>query len=193
MEGQGEKEDCNKVRNNEGEGENQTEATFGFPILDTLLDVNTKNIPPSLPTFYGKSHEDSDTFLFKFDILYRSYNYLQDAHKLKLFLDTLKYSTLRWFMGLGESTIRSWDDMRTSFLRKYQEYCKSKDSRHDIFKIQQLEDKILEDYLKRFVYTLHKSKYHDLREDAIRTLFLKGISEDLLENLNLMETRDIFS
>ena len=117
MEGLGENKDRNEVRKNEGEGENQTKATFGFPILDTILDVNIKNIPPSsLPTFYGKSNEDPDTFLFKFDILYRSYNYLQDAHKLKLFPATLKYFALRWLMGLGESTIRTWDDMRTSFL-----------------------------------------------------------------------------
>ena len=81
--------------------------------------------------------------------------------------------------------------MRTSFLQKYQEYYKPKDSRHDIFKIQQLEDESLEDYLKRFIYTLHKSKYHDLREDAVCTLFLKGIFEDLLESLNLMEVDDI--
>ena len=65
-------------------------------------------------------------------------------------------------MGLGESTIRTWDDMKTSFLRKYQEYYKAKDSRHDILKIQQLEDKSLEDYLDRFIYTLHKSKYNEL-------------------------------
>ena len=105
------------------------EATFGFPILDTVLDVNMKNIPPSsLPTFYGKSNEDPDTFLFEFDILYRRYNYLQDAHKLKLFPATLKDSSLQWFMGLSESTIRTWDDMRTSFLQKYQEYYKPKDS-----------------------------------------------------------------
>ena len=94
-------------------------------------------------------------------------------------------------MGLGESTIRTWDDMRTSFLWKYQEYCKFKYSRHDIFKIQQLEYEILEDYLKRFVYTLHKSKYDDLWEDAVCTLFLNGISEDLLESFNLMEAEDI--
>ena len=86
-----------------------------------------KNIPPSsLPIFYGKSNEDPDTFLFDFDILFRSYNYVQDAHKLKLFPSTLKDFSLRWFMGLGESTIWTWDDMRTSFLRKYQEYCKPK-------------------------------------------------------------------
>ena len=79
----------------------------------------------------------------------------------------------------------------TSFLWKYQEYYKPKDSRHDIFKIQQLEDEILEDYLERFIYTLHKSKYNDLWEDAVGTIFLKGISKDLLESLNLMAAGNI--
>ena len=65
MERLGENEDHDEVRNEEGEGENRTEATFGFLILDTVLDVNMKSIPPSyLPTFYGKSNEDPDRFLF---------------------------------------------------------------------------------------------------------------------------------
>ena len=42
-----------------------------------------------------------------------------------------------------------------------------------------------------FIYTLHKSKYSDLPEDAVRTLFLKGIFEDLLESLSLMESGEI--
>ena len=126
-----------------------------------------KNIPPSLPTFYGKSNEYPDTFLFEFDILCRSYNYLQDAQKIKLFRATLKDFALRWFMGLGEYSVRTWKDMKIEFLQKYQEYYKSRDSQNDIFKIQQLEDESLEDYLERFIYTLHKSKYNDLREDAV--------------------------
>ena len=102
MERWGENEDHDDVRNDEGEGENQTEVTFKFPNFDTMQDVTMKNFPPSsLPTFYGKSNEDPDTFLFEFDILPRSYNYLQDSHKLKLFPTTVKDSSLRWFMGLG--------------------------------------------------------------------------------------------
>ena len=74
-------EDHNNVRHREEEETgNQTETTFLFPILDTTLNVNMKNIPLStLPTFYGKNNEDPDTFLFEFDILCRSYNYVQDA------------------------------------------------------------------------------------------------------------------
>jgi hypothetical protein len=102
-------EDHNNVRHGEEEEtRNQTETTFKFLILDTTPNVNMKNIPLSaLSTFYGKNNEDPDTFLFEFDILCRIYNYGQDGHKLKLFLATLKDSALRWFMGLGESSIRS--------------------------------------------------------------------------------------
>jgi hypothetical protein len=53
------------------------------------------------------STEDPDLFLFKFDILCRSYNYSDDAQKLKLFPATMKYLALRWFMSLGENTILS--------------------------------------------------------------------------------------
>ena len=117
MERWGGNEDHDEVRNDEGEGENRIEATFRFPLLDRMEDVTMKNNPPSsLPTFYEKINEELDTFLFEFNILCRSYNYLQDSHKLKLFLAKLKDSSLRWFMGLGESTIRTWDDMKTSFL-----------------------------------------------------------------------------
>ena len=38
MERQGENKDHDEVINEEGEGGNQTEATFGFPILDTMQD-----------------------------------------------------------------------------------------------------------------------------------------------------------
>ena len=121
----------------EGEHEGWTETTFGFPILDLAQDVNMKNIPASsLPTFYGKSTEDPDTFLFEFDILCRSYNYLHDAQNLKLFPANLKDFSLRWFMGLGESTIRTWEEMKSAFLRKYQDYCGPRDSQNDIFKMQ---------------------------------------------------------
>lgn len=100
-------EDHNDPRKNEQEVRNQTKTTFGFPILDVAQDINMKNIPPSsLLTFYEKSNEDLNTFLFEFNILRRSYKYLQDAHKLKLFPSTLKESALRWFMGLREHNIR---------------------------------------------------------------------------------------
>jgi hypothetical protein len=104
------------MENEEWNANNETE-TFGFPILDITKVVSMKNIPlSSLPHFHGMSTEDPDSFLFEFDILCRSYNYTNSAQKLKLFPSTLKDSTLRCFMSLGEHTILSWDGMKENFL-----------------------------------------------------------------------------
>jgi len=95
------------------------QATFGFHSLDLAQNVNMKNIPPSiLSNFKGTIIEDLDAFLFEFDILCKSYNYVDDAKKLKLFTSTLKYYALIWFMGLPEYSIGSWEDIKTTFLKK---------------------------------------------------------------------------
>ena len=150
-----------------------------------------KNIPPSaLPHFHSMTSEYPDSFLFEFDILCRSYNYVRDAQKLKLFPTTLKDSTLRWFMGLGEHTIRTWEEMRIAFLKKYQEYCRTSDSHNDIFRMQQQEDQSLEDYIERLVYNLQKNR-NDLNLTTIRTIFFKGILEENIDILNLMAFGDV--
>ena len=136
------------------------------------------------------STEDPNAFLFKFDILRRSYNNVDDAQKLKLFPATLKNDTLRWFMGLGDYTIRSWDEMKKQILKKYQDYCRSKYSKYDIFKMQQQEDESLEEYLERFLYNYQKSKQR-LNDNIVRTIFLIGIQDEYTDVLNLMGVKDI--
>jgi hypothetical protein len=122
-----------------------------------------KNIPPSvLPNFFGLTTEDPDSFMFEFDIVCRTYGYTSDAQKLRLFPATLKGYALKWFMGLGEATIVYWEDMKNKFLTKYQPYCKSKDSKEDIFKMTQSEEESLEEYLEKFLYNMHKSKQANL-------------------------------
>lgn len=79
-----------------------TPVTFAFQISNQERGKQLKSIPPNaLPNFYGFVNEDLDTFLFVFDVLYRSYDYVTNAHHLELFPTTLKNSTLRWFMGLA--------------------------------------------------------------------------------------------
>jgi hypothetical protein len=45
--------------------------------------------------------------------------------------------------------------------------------------------------MEQFDYISQKSKYHDLPDDVIKDIFLKGISEEYLEILNLMASSDI--
>ena len=63
-----------------------TVATLQFPIQQPDGEAPMKNISPSmLPRFHGKAAEDPDEFLFEFDILCRSYDYITDAQKTKTF------------------------------------------------------------------------------------------------------------
>lgn len=108
---------------------------FDFSIPSLHNNANLKNIlASSLPKLYGLVTQDPDTFLFEFDILYRSYDYTIDAPKLKLFPATLKEASLRWFMSLGRDVISNWDEMKEKLLEKYKDYCRDID-RHgdDIF------------------------------------------------------------
>ena len=67
------------------------QTTFPFPLPSIVTTNNLKNIPSNvLPKFYGLATEDIDTFLFEFDILYHSFDYNTDSHKLKLFPTILK-------------------------------------------------------------------------------------------------------
>jgi hypothetical protein len=179
-----------RIEKEEGNATTKTE-TFGFPILDISRNISMKNIPlSSLPTFIGMSTEDLDLFLFEFDILCRSYNYSDDAQKLNLFPAKIKDSALRWFMSLGENTILSWDQMKDTFLRKYQDYGKD-NAKNNIFKMQQTEYESPEDYLERFLYNYQKSKLFTTDPAVVIIVFLKGLRDDFIEFLNLLSSGDV--
>ena len=38
-------------------------------------------------------------------------------------------------MGLGGGTINSWDEMKQAFLTKYQDYCRTRDLKDEIFQM----------------------------------------------------------
>ena len=55
----------------------------------------------------------------------------------------------------------------------------------EIFTIMQDDDEMLEDYLERFLYILQRSKLK-LDPNTIRTLFLRGLTDNARNNLNLL-------
>lgn len=107
-----------------------------------------KDIPmQSIPTFNGMIREDPDSFLFEFDVLSRGYDHSIDPKKLKLFPSTLKVAALRWFMGLGGRTINYWDEMKTSYIKRYQDFCKTREVKNEIFKMATKDNETLEEYV----------------------------------------------
>ena len=177
----------------EHEGENEeTLPTLEFPIRTTPGNYPMKNIPIStLPIFHGLSSEDPNELFFKFDILCRSYDYVSDIQKLKIFLATLKGKALRWFMSLGQDSITTWNQMKQAFFNKYQEYCRVRERKEELFKMNPKEEQSLEDFVERLEYNVQRSGHPDLDLDILKTILLRGIKDEHLDKLNLMGKGDI--
>jgi len=130
---------------------NTQTSTLQYPVVDSAANAPMKTIPlKHIPTFHGLTSEDPDAFLFEFNVLCRGYDYTTDPQKLKLFPSTLKGAALRWFMGLGGGVINNWDQMKESFLKKYQDYCRSRELKDEIFQMVARPNETLEEYVKRF-------------------------------------------
>lgn len=124
-------------------------STLQYPIVDMVVNAPMKSIPlQNIPTFHGLTSEDRDAFLFKFYVLFWGYDYTTDPQNLKLFPSTLKGEALHWFMGLGGGTINDWEQMKTTFLKKYQEYCRSRELKAEIFQMMARPSKTLEEYVE---------------------------------------------
>ena len=107
----------------------------GFPILYDDTTATMKNISPSiLPNFHGLRIEDPQTLFFEFEVLCKYFNYFLDSQKLKLFLAKLKGKTLKWFMGLIKNSIRTWEEMETTLLSKYKDYCIPHNRKDEVLK-----------------------------------------------------------
>ena len=132
--------------NNNGNNQHvETVSMLSFFIRQTTRQAPMKNISPSvLLKFHGKYTEYLGEFLFEFDILCRSYDYISIENTLKLFFSTMKGNSLQFFMSLGGETITTWYQMKHVFLAKYQDYCRTKDKREKLFKMVNKDDEILE-------------------------------------------------
>jgi len=152
-----------------------------------------KSIPlQNILTFHGLTSEDLDAFLFEFDVLCRGCNYTTDPQKLKLFPSNLKGAALCWFMGLGGGTINDWDQMKTTFPKKYQDYCRTRELKDEIFQMVANANETLEEYVERFQYNLQRSRYAILPPKILKTTMIKGMKDQWVETLNLMGKGDIY-
>jgi hypothetical protein len=104
----------------------------------------------------------------------------------------LKGEAFCWFMGLGGGTINSWDEMKQSFLTKYQDYCRTRDLKDEIFQMTGKEKKTLEEYVEMFQYNLQISPYGTLIGEVLKATLIKGIKDEWVETLNLMGKGDIY-
>ena len=172
--------------------EEETQINREFPIMDYDDLPPMKNINPvTFPNFHGLSLEDTNIFIFEFEVVCRTYDYISDAKKLKLFPSTLKDTTLRWFVSLEANNINTWEQMKDAFMERYRDYCKSKDTREDIFRMTQEKNETLEYFEERLQLSCKRSHSCTVDDDSLKTILLQGLREEYLDTLNLLAYGDI--
>ena len=70
-------------------------------------------------------------------------------------------------MGLVTNSIRTWEQMKNSFLDKYKDYCMPHNLKDEFFKMMQREDENLEDMNERFSYNIKRAKMENLDEETV--------------------------
>ena len=80
--------------------------------------------------------------------------------------------------------------MKQAFLNKYQEYCRARERKEELFKMNKKEES-LEDFVERMEYNVQRSGHPDLDPDILKTILLRGIKDEHLDMLNLMGKGDI--
>ena len=81
--------------------------------------------------------------------------------------------------------------MKHVFLVKYQEHCRMKDKREELFKMVQKDDESLEDFVERIMYNVQRSGHTNIGRDVLKIILLCGIREDCLDMLNIVGKEDI--
>ena len=81
--------------------------------------------------------------------------------------------------------------MKESFLAKYQDYCRTRERKEELFKMVQKEDESLEDFVERLQYNLQRSEHPNMSKDILKTILLKGVRDDCLYMLNMLGKGDI--
>lgn len=89
---------------------------------------------------------DRKNLMFEFIVISRTYDYASDDQKLNLFPSTLKDASLCWFMGLPKGSITTWARMLHALKIKYRDYCRSKETKDEIFRMTFGLDESIEDY-----------------------------------------------
>lgn len=84
--------------------------------------------------------------------------------------------------------------MKTVFLKKYQDYCRSRELKDELFQMVARPSETLEEYMERFQYNLQRSPYANLPlpDNVLKTTLIKGLKDQWIETLNIMDKGDIY-
>ena len=82
--------------------------------------------------------------------------------------------------------------MKTSLLKKYQDYFRTRELKDEIFQMVAKPSETLEEYVECFQYNLQISPYTNLPDNVLKTTLIRGMKDQWVETLNIMGKGDIY-
>lgn len=94
-------------------------------------------------------------------------------------------------MILQENNIETWQNIKDTFTERYKDYCKSKDTRGEIFRMTQKENESPKDFEEIFQLRYKRAHSYTLDDDYLKLVLLQGVREECMDTLNLLTHGDI--
>lgn len=82
--------------------------------------------------------------------------------------------------------------METLFLKRYQDFCRTRELKDEIFQMVAKTNETLEEYVEHFQYNLRRSPYENFPLKVLKTMMIKGMRVQWVETLILMGKGDIY-
>lgn len=76
--------------------------------------------------------------------------------------------------------------MIDTFMEIYRDCCKSKDTRHEMFRKTRGENETLEDFEENFQLRYKRAHSYTLDDDSMKLVLLWGVREEYMDTLNLL-------
>lgn len=94
-------------------------------------------------------------------------------------------------MGLPGDNITTWAQMQRVFNKKYMDYCRSKETKEEIFRMTLGLNESLKEYEERFHLSYRRARCA-LDPKSLKLFLLQGIMEDMIKTLNMFSEGDIY-
>ena len=94
-------------------------------------------------------------------------------------------------MGLLGGNMMTWAQMKQEFKKNYMDYCRSKETKEEIFRMTLKLDESLEEYEDTFQLNYRRANC-TLDLESLKLVLLWGIKEDVMETLNMLSRGDIY-
>ncbi|XP_059067466.1 uncharacterized protein LOC131858289 [Cryptomeria japonica] len=154
-------------------------SPFDITILNTILPTVAKSLKFDRFNGDGDLNVHIDSFMTMCSD-YHSLNFVL----LKLFLCSLKGTTLEWYSSLPDYSIHNFDQLIDLFLKPFQANIGSKVTIGDIVHCKQKPNEKITDFISRYQAISTKISF-SLPDDDLQRMFIDNLQSALRENLSL--------